>query len=232
MEIKNKDFVVDLGFTPDAKALDDTERAHFESQLEEGDLLIAGWGANFDVDRQNEAFADTKGIEDGLKEFIDGEATLAFHHKHDHVLGKVLAADLVPGKGVRVVARVDKQPESSPLRYLYDQVKKGTLNALSFGGFFKRAMTNGGPRIVGADFTELSITGVPVGRGPSFGVVATKALEDLKLPDVPAINGDIREEDLLEINFAVENLGRVFDRLGRRGGGTQVEVLQRDAGTS
>lgn len=216
MDISSKDFLFDLGFVADAKALDEGERERFEAQLDEGDILIAGYGANFDVDRQNEAFADTKGIEDGLKQFLAGEATLAYHHKHDHVLGKVLAADVVPGKGVRVVARVDKQPESSPLRYLYDQVKKGTLNALSFGGFFKRAITPDGPRIVGADFTELSITGVPVGRGPNFGVVATKALEDLEIPQKPQIDGDIREEDTAQIEFIVGELGRIFDSIGKR----------------
>ena len=113
------------------------------------------------------------------------------------MLGKVLDAVRVPGKGVRIVARVDNQPESSPLRHLYEQVKKGTLNGLSVGGFFKRVMTAAGPRIADVDLTEWSITGVPVGRRTNFGVVAQKALEDVVVPDgitIPQVDGEIRAE--------------------------------------
>lgn len=216
MEISNKEFQADIGFVRDAKALSDEERAQYEGQLSDGDLLISGIGANFNVDRQNEAFSDAGTIDTALADFVNGDAALAFHHKHDTVLGKVFKADLVAGKGVEVVARVDYQPESSPHRHLYEQIKKGSLNALSFGGYFKRAMTPAGPRIVGADFTELSVTGVPVGRGTNFEVIAGKALEDLEIPAKPDIQGDIRDEDTAQIEFIVGELGRIFDRIGKR----------------
>lgn len=211
-------FQVDAGFVRDVKALEGAEAAQYEHALSDGDLLIAGWGANFDIDREDEAFIDGA-FDRGLKAFLDGEATLCYHHKHDHVLGKVLDAVRVPGKGVRIVARVDNQPESSPLRHLYEQVKKGTLNGLSVGGFFKRVMTAAGPRIADVDLTEWSITGVPVGRRTNFGVVAQKALEDVVVPDgitIPQVDGEIRAEDEDQIRWALEQLGSVFDRISKR----------------
>ena len=221
------EFVVDAGFVRATKAVEDDLRAQYADQLSDGDLLIAGWGANFEVDRQDEAFAEGA-FERGLKTFVDGEATLAYHHKHDHVLGRVLAAEAVPGKGVHIVARVDNQPESSPLRGIYSQVKNGTLNALSAGGFFRRSVTAGGPRITDVDLTEWSITGVPVGKNTRFQVIAGKALEDLKLPAVPTVPGEIRDEDLNQIGFLVDDLTRLFDRISKRGNGANNTDGQTD----
>lgn len=219
-------FEADIGFVRDEKALSEDEYAKYADQLEEGDLLIAGWGANFELDRENESFMPGS-FERGLKSFLSGEATLAYHHKHDIALGRVLAAEQVEGKGVRIVARVDKQPESSPIRHLYEQVKKGTLNALSCGGFFKRKLTPEGWRISDVDLTEWSVTPVPVGRGCNFSVVAGKALasdviesdEGITTPDLPP---DLREEDVYVINDCIARLDSVFKRLGERGSNDSV----------
>lgn len=219
-------FEADLGFVRDSKAITEDEYEQYKQYLSEGDLLIAGWGANFELDREDEAFMP-EAFDRGLKAFLAGEATLAYHHKHDTALGKVLDAKRVEGKGVRIVARVDHQPESSPIRNLYEQVKKGTLNALSCGGFFKRVMTNGGPRISEVDLTEWSITPVPVGRGCNFAVVAGKALgsglqtpPNVKIDELP--DGEIRDEDFIEIQAALEILGRTFDRIGKRNSDNEV----------
>lgn len=207
-------FRADIGFIRDAKALD-SDYARFNSELAEGDLLISGWGANFELDREDEAFADGA-FERGLKSFLAGESTLAYHHKHDHVLGRVLAAERVEGKGVRIVARVDNQGEASPLRHIYEQVKKGTLNALSCGGFFKRAMVGGAQRITDVDLTEWSITGVPVGRGCNFSVVGTKALtSEIELPKVPDLGDqEIRQSDVEALSYLIEEMNSVFARIG------------------
>lgn len=214
-------FEADLGFVRDEKAVTEDEYAKYSDQLEEGDLLIAGWGANFQLDREDEAFVDGA-FTRGLQDFLSGEATLAYHHKNDIALGRVLDAIPVDGKGVRVIARVDNQPLSSPIRHLYEQVKKGTLNALSAGGYFKRVMTDKGPRISDVDLTEWSITPVPVGRGCNFSVVAGKALasdltsrENVKISDVP--EDEIRDEDFELIQHAINLLDETFRRINRRG---------------
>jgi HK97 family phage prohead protease len=213
-------FEADIGFVRDAKALPDDEYAKYSDQLGEGDLLIAGWGANFKLDRENESFMPGS-FERGLKTFLSGEATLAYHHKHDIALGRVLSAEQVEGKGVRIVARVDSQPESSPVRHLYEQVKKGTLNALSCGGFFKRKLTPEGWRISDVDLTEWSVTPVPAGRGCNFAVVAGKALADqVKVPDQVNLElpseDDVRQSDVDELQWALDALDRVFTQIGNR----------------
>src|SRR5262249_55638217 len=62
------------------------------------------------------------------------------------------------------------------LRTLYQQIKRGTLSGLSIGGFFRRKATAAGTRIYNMDFTEISVTGIPVHAAPSFAVVEGKAL--------------------------------------------------------
>jgi HK97 family phage prohead protease len=141
-------------------------------ELSDGDLIIEGMAANWDEDRQAESFAPGA-FQKGIKAFLGGSATLAFHHKHSMALGKVLALEETSG-GLKMRARVDGAIKNHPeLGVIYEQIKRGTLSALSCGGFFKRA----GNRIVDMDFTEISITPVAVGHRTSFAVVAGKALQ-------------------------------------------------------
>lgn len=209
-------FTFDLTFEAEGKAADGPGIA---SEIEDGDLIIEGWGLNFDVDRQGEAFEDDGVLQKALDAFVAGEAALCYHHKHDHVLGKVLDARVVPGKGVHIRARVDGTLKESPMGHLYHQIRRGTLKALSFGGFFQRKVTPAGPRINDADFTELSVTAVPVGRGPSFAVVAGKALEDLTMPKVPKVakDSEIRQQDEDMILMMVQELNHIFTRIESRG---------------
>ena len=143
-----------------------------------GDLLIEGMAADFSgLDRQDENFIEGA-FQRGIKSFIEGHASLNYHHKHDLGIGKVLDLREVPGKGLFLRARVDYQPESSPLRYIYNAIKKGTYSGLSVGGFFKRKLTADGWRIGDMDFTEISVTPVPVHPRTGFAVVAGKAMTD------------------------------------------------------
>ena len=136
---------------------------------------------------------------------------------------------------MRIVARVDNQPEVEPLRHLYEQVKKGTLNGLSVGGFFKRVMTAAGR----ASRTWTSPV-VHHGRagGPPHQLRRrrTEALEDVVVPDgitIPQVDGEIRAGDEDQIRWALEQLGSVFDRIGKRSTPDPVNrsFRQRRAGT-
>lgn len=170
-----------------------TTSVHFELQgkaleskpvtvLEDGDLLIEGWAADFEgLDRQGENF--TRGaFEHSIKTFLNGSAALCFHHKHDLAIGSVLELREVEGKGLYMKARVDRQGPSSPLRYIYDGIRKGSYRGLSVGGFFKRKRTASGWRISSVDFTEVSVTPVPVHPRTSLAVIAGKALDDAADP--------------------------------------------------
>jgi phage head maturation protease len=144
--------------------------------LDDGQLLIRGWALNYNIDREDEAFSETGALLRGIKAFIASNAPLCHHHDYKTVLGRVVSATPVAGKGIEVEAVVDFQPESSPWRHLYEAIKRGRLSNLSFGGLFRRQMTPDGPRIVDADFLELSVCGTSVGRGTTFEIVAGKAL--------------------------------------------------------
>ncbi len=75
-----------------------------------------------------------------------GSAPLVFHHQGDKVLGRVLELE-EDNYGVKLRARVDRQEPTSPLRHLYDAIKRGTLKGLSTGGYFQRAQTGVGRMI-------------------------------------------------------------------------------------
>lgn len=189
------------------------------TELDNGDLLIEGYAAVFDgIDREGENFIPGA-FQRGIKSFLNSQASLNFHHKHDHGIGKVLDLDEEEGKGLKMKARVDFQPESSPLRYIYNAIKKGTYKGLSVGGFFKRKLTEAGWRIADMDFTEISVTPVPVHPGTSFAVVAGKALEDIELPAKPDVSGDVRAEDEEMLKYYIEGLSSIFDRISKRGSG-------------
>lgn len=202
-------------FALDAKALGDGQQVVTES--DNGDLIIEGYAAVFEgLDRENENFAPGA-FERGIKAFLGGQSGLCFHHKHDKLLGKVLGLQQ-DGKGLKMKARVDAAIRSHPeLGVYYEQIKNGSLNALSVGGFFKR-MAN---KIVDMDFTEISVTPVPVHPGTNFAVVAGKALasdltaEHVKVPEFP--EDEMREDDFMWAQESLASLDRIFDSLAKRG---------------
>lgn len=182
---------------------------------ENGDLTIEGWAAIFEgTDRQNENFTDGA-FQRGIKSFLEGQAGLCYHHKHDKLLGKVLDLEEVEGKGLRMKARVDGAIQTHPeLGTYYQQIKNGSLNALSVGGFFRRTATAAGPKITDMDFSEISVTPVPVHPGTNFAVIAGKALtSDIELPEAPSVDAEIRDSDLQTVNYLIEELNAVFDRI-------------------
>jgi HK97 family phage prohead protease len=169
--------------------------------LDDGDLLIEGMAADFSgTDRQNENFTDGA-FQRGAKAFLDGPASLCFHHQHAKVLGKVLELEEIPGRGLFMRARVDGAIKGHPeLGTIYRQIKNGTLRALSVGGFFKRKLTEAGTKIVDMDFTEISVTPVPMHTGPAFAVVAGKSVTSIEGFDVPTIKHAL---DLTELRLKV-----------------------------
>jgi HK97 family phage prohead protease len=199
-----------FAFDLQGKALEDgSSPTVTEATDDSGDLIIQGWAANFDgVDREGENFTDGA-FARGVKSFLEGQAALCFHHKHDMVLGKVLDLEEVEGKGLHMRARVDGAIKNHPtLGTIYEQIKNGTLNALSVGGFFKRAATALGTRIVDMDFTEISVTGVPVHSGTNFSVVAGKALEDFNTETPAPVDDDAALGAIAE---SLDRLEKAFD---------------------
>jgi HK97 family phage prohead protease len=199
-----------FAFTAGGKALTD-ESVQVE---ENGDLIIEGYAAVWEGDdREGENFAPGA-FSRAAKSFVDAGGPLCFHHKRDHVLGKVTDLE-EDDKGLRMRARVDGAVAKHPtLGVIYEQVKKGTLKGLSVQGFFKRALLAGKRKITDVDFTEISVTGVPMHTGPSFAVVAGKALvDDVTIPEVPQVDGEVRDQDLEAVNYLLIELEGLFNRI-------------------
>lgn len=218
VEGKDDTFAFTFDFVPEAKALVEGDAApQLVTALDDGDLIIEGWAAVFEgVDRQGENFTDGA-FQRGVKAFLNGSASLCYHHDRSMALGKVLDLEEVEGKGLRMKARIDGAIRQHPtLGTYYEQIKKGTLSALSVGGFFRRKLTEAGWRIGDMDFTEISVTPVPIHPSTKFAVVAGKALDSniTILPDVD----EISDEDVAQFEAALESLGRIIDRLEKHGG--------------
>jgi HK97 family phage prohead protease len=215
-------FAFQFDFLPEGKALDDGTIAPLITELDNGDLLIDGYAAVFEGDdREGENFADASTLEHGIKSFLNGQAGLCYHHKHDKLLGKVLHLGREEGKGMRMKARVDGAIRSHPeLKTYYEQIKNGSLNALSIGGFFKRGIGALANKIVGVDFTEISVTPVPVHPGTSFAVVAGKALQDVTVTEEPDAKAVQQMEDMVsELDQILANL---TEAVNKRTGGSSV----------
>jgi HK97 family phage prohead protease len=214
--VKGRDDLVafQYDFIPEGKALDGAT-APVVTTEENGDLTIEGYAAVFDgLDREGENFADLGAtFDEGAKAFLDQQAALCYHHDTGKCLGSVLDLKRHEGKGLWMKARVDGAIQSHPeLKAYYEQIKKGTLKGLSIGGFFKRAIVGGLQKITGVDFTEISVTPVPIHPGTNFAVVAGKALLDMKVPEVPNV-GEVREQDKRQIEYLLEELDSIFSNL-------------------
>lgn len=142
---------------------------------EDGSLTIEGYGADFDVDRQDEAF-EPGAFERGLKNYLETNPVLCYHHQFDKALGRVVSAE-VDGSGVHIKAQVDKPAAGSWAEDVYNKIKSGTIKAFSVGGIFRRKLTENGPRIHDVDIAEWSVTPVPINPRTTFNVVAGKAFE-------------------------------------------------------
>lgn len=196
----------------EAKALED---GAFVVVEDNGDLTIEGYAAVWEGDdRQGENFAPGA-FQKGTKAFLEAGGPICFHHKHDQVLGTVTELE-EDDKGLRMKGRIDGAIAEDPiLKTKYQQIKNGTLKALSVGGFFRRAIIEGKRRIADMDFTEISVTGVPIHTGPSFAVVAGKALlDDVEIPTAPEVDGEVRDEDVRAVEFLVGELNALLNRIG------------------
>jgi HK97 family phage prohead protease len=200
-------FAFRFDFMPEGKALEDGT-AELVTVQDNGDLIIEGYAAVWEgEDRQGENFAQGA-FQRGIKAFLDGQGALCYHHKHDKLLGRFLELG-EDGKGLKFKARVDSAIQSHPeLKTYYEQIKNGSLRGMSVGGFFRRMRD----KIVNCDFTEISVTPVPVHPGTSLAVVAGKALRDM--PSVPdGVEGNVREQDEQQINWLIEELEQTLTRI-------------------
>lgn len=178
---------------------------------DDGTLYLSGVAANWEQDRENESF-DVGAFKRGLDTWLtrDG-APLVFHHDRSAILGRVLTAE-VKADGLHVTARVDPQPLSSPLRYVYEAISRKSLVGLSLGGYFARAMVNGVKKIVNVEPIELSVTPAPVGRGTTFSLIPAPLAEAKALLEEEALTLARHELDLISLRITTYEARRQATR--------------------
>lgn len=156
-------------FYTEGKALHATE-------LKSGDIELRGYAAVWQgLDAAGENFLRGS-FRKAIPAFTNGSAPLLFHHDGSRVLGRVLelAED---DYGLKIRARVDRQEPTSPLRYLYDAIRRGSIKGLSCGGYFQRAQTAAGQMIGQVlRLTEVSATSTAQHPLTAFQAAEVKAI--------------------------------------------------------
>jgi len=161
---------------------------------EDGDLFIAGYASDFDIDRDGEYIAPGA-LQKALDAYMENPV-LCYHHKMSEAMGQVVEAR-VDGKGLWIKARVDQPEPGTEAANRFRQVAKGTLRGFSIGGFFKKAVERGRTMIREIDLVEISLTPTPV-NPRTLGTVVGKALHDEMNMDIGSEEEETSLLDALE----------------------------------
>jgi HK97 family phage prohead protease len=157
-------FVLDVGL-PTAKSLDD------------GDIVIEGYAADFEIDRQSEKFL-AGAFDAAVEKASLGEIPLLLEHNNNQQLGLVekLKCD---ERGLWMRGRIAAKAVSDAFegaKGKVELIRRGMMKGLSVRGHSWGRMTPNGPEIGHIDLAEISITPVPVQPGALFAVTK-KSLE-------------------------------------------------------
>lgn len=138
-------------------------------EADDGDIIIEGYAADFNRDREDEFFV--KGAFEQAVEAAKG-APLLYQHKTDHQLGIVENLEL-RDDGLWMRARVAKAFDDRD-KAIVDKIKRGIMRGLSVGGRMRKRADG---MIDGIDLREVSVTPLPVNPRTLFAV-AQKAFTD------------------------------------------------------
>lgn len=171
-----------------------------------GDLVVEGFAVRWDtIDREDEFFAKGS-LTRAVKSFLSGPAPLLFSHSPQKQLGRVTDLE-VRDEGVWFRGVVAEVPHSSPLRHIYELVRRNMVAGVSIGGKFSRGQKG---KITDVDLYEISLAGVPMDPTTTAKVTVIedgnlterKALED---QFITAANQSL---DLIEMRLTVAEISR------------------------
>lgn len=183
-------------FTTEGKALTTTE-------LRSGDLAVSGYAAVWKgLDLQNENFLRGS-FRNSISTFLAGNAALLYHHDGTKALGRVLELR-EDDVGLWFKARLDHQPTGSPLRWIFDAVKRGTVRGVSAAGKFSRTVAAGRRMISSVLLTEISLTPYAVHPETWATAVEVKAARSR----AEALDVVVRRLEVLDLRLRVHALRR------------------------
>lgn len=144
----------------------------------EDEVVIEGYFATYDLDRQNERFLPGSFSEAAKSFMTGGSRAVLFQHKPElGQLGQVEALEERKG-GLWGRARLPRPAESSPLYDHWLKIKSGMMKGISIRSRMLAKRLRDGSRVcIPTDIAEFSMTPTPVNMG---GVIAlaSKALSD------------------------------------------------------
>lgn len=182
-----------------------------------GDVIIEGYAADFEIDRQGEAFLPGA-FDAALEKATKAEIPLLFEHDNKRQLGVIEELRVDEGRGLWTRARIAKASAGSWAEDVVDKIKRGMMKGLSVRGLSKVKMTNNGPRIGTIDLAEISVTPVPVQPGALFAVAQKSlaaAADDLAAGSIETAT-DETAEALAYIEHKLEDLHAAFAVLDER----------------
>jgi HK97 family phage prohead protease len=181
-----------------------------------GDVIIEGYAADFEVDRQGEAFLPGA-FDDACKKATRAEIPLLFEHDNNRQLGVIEELRVDPERGLWTRARIAKAQAGTWAEDVVDKVRRGMMKGLSVRGLSKVKMTANGPRIGTIDLAEISVTPVPVQPGALFAV-AQKSLaaaeEDLAAGEIEVVE-DETEKALAYFEDRLASLTAAFEEVSK-----------------
>lgn len=134
----------------------------YKAVHDEGDVIIEGYAADFNRDRENEFF-----VPGAFERAVEGAkgAPLLYHHDPSHSLGNIEDLQL-RDDGLWIKARVAKATAPRDVD-IVDKIKRGIIRGLSVGGRMKK---NPNGMIDSIDLREISVTPLPVNPRTLFAV--------------------------------------------------------------
>lgn len=182
-----------------------------------GDVIIEGYAADFEVDRQGEAFLPGA-FDAALEKATRAEIPLLFEHDNKRQLGVIEELRVDPDRGLWTRARIAKASAGSWAEDVVSKIKRGMMKGLSVRGLSKIKITPEGPRIGTIDLAEISVTPVPVQPGALFAVAQKSfeaAADELGSGEIEAVE-DENAEALAYLEHKLHDLQAAFDEIEER----------------
>lgn len=139
----------------------------------DGDIIIEGYAADFESDRQGEVFLPGA-FDNACAKATASEIPLLHEHDGKRQLG-VIEELRVDERGLWTRARIAKAAAGSWAEDVVGKIKRGMMKGLSVSGRTKVKRTRTGLAIGDIDLWEVSVTPAPVQPGAMFAV-AQKSL--------------------------------------------------------
>lgn len=175
-------FVLDVGI-PTAKALP-----------ADGDVMIEGYAADFEEDRQGERFLPGA-FDAALQKATKDEIPILDEHDNRRQLGVVEKLEVHDGKGLWIRGRI-AAPTAEWAKDSVNKIQRGMKKGLSVRGLVK--ISQG--MISALDLAEVSVTPVPVQPGALFAVSSKSLRYAAGFDDANdiawAARGQVEEPDL------------------------------------